>query len=86
MTEFLFFVVVLVVIWIARSAAMRARTTESLVTKLTSRVFNLEEELKQLRKLSPSERAEKQHAPMMSEAVVESPPVEIGRASCRERV
>ncbi|PYT23669.1 MAG: hypothetical protein DMG58_27585, partial [Acidobacteria bacterium] len=74
MTEFLFFVAVLVVIWIARSAAMRARNTESVVSKLTSRVFNVEEELKQLRRVIRSECPETQPAPVMSDAVVEPLP------------
>src|ERR1700730_7223287 len=75
MTELFLFVAVLVVIWIARSAARKARNTESVVAKLTSRVFNVEEELKQLRKVNPTERTEGQPAPAMSKIVVTPLPV-----------
>lgn len=77
MTELLLFIAVLVVIWIARSAVMKARRTESVVAKLTSRVFNVEEELKQLRKISRSERTEAQPAPVMSKVVAEPSPVAV---------
>jgi uncharacterized membrane protein len=75
MTELLFLVAVLVVIWIARSAAMKAQRTESLVAKLTSRVFNLEEELKQLRKAILGEGPKTQPAPSIKEHIAEPAPV-----------
>ena len=62
MTAFLFLVVVVLAIWIARSSS-RTRALESLISKLTSRVFHLEEDLKQLRKLTERERIEPQPAP-----------------------
>ncbi len=75
MTAFLLLVVVVLVIWIARSSS-RTRTLDSLITKLTSRVFLLEEELKQLRKLVERERAEPQPAPVVDKPVpAERPPV-----------
>ena len=68
MTTFLFLVVVGLAIWIARSSS-RTRTLESLIAKLTSRVFVLEEELKQLHKLVKRERAEPQPAPVVEKPV-----------------
>ena len=62
MTAFLFIVVVLLAIWIALNSS-RTRALESLLSKLTSRVFHLEEDLKQLRKLMERERPEPQPAP-----------------------
>src|SRR5579872_2859219 len=62
MTGFLFLVVVLLAIWIARSSS-RTRTLESLISKLTSRVFHLEEDLKQIHNLMERERTEPQPAP-----------------------
>lgn len=57
MTLILFFAVCLLAIWMARGSA-RASRLESLVARLTSRIFNLEEELKQLQTLIRSERPE----------------------------
>jgi len=75
MTAFLFLVVVLLAIWIARSSS-RTRTLESLISKLTSRVFQLEEDSKQLRKLMERERTEAQAAPAAKEPIEqEIPPV-----------
>jgi len=68
MTAFLFLVVVALAIWIARISS-RTRTLESLIAKLTSRVFVLEEELKQLHKLVKRERAEPQPAPVVEKPV-----------------
>jgi uncharacterized membrane protein len=48
MTVFLFLVVMALAIWVAR-AASRTRRNEFLIAQLTSRIFNLEEELKRLR-------------------------------------
>lgn len=48
MTAFLFLVVLLLVIWVARNAS-KLRKGQLLLAQLTSRVFNLEQELKQFR-------------------------------------
>ena len=74
MTEFLFLVVVGLAIWIARGAR-RTRNTESLLARLTSRVFYLEQELKQLRKVLPGEPAAAEPASPVKEPVVEKPAV-----------
>lgn len=90
MTEISLFVAVLAVIWIARNAAMKARRTESVVAKLTSRLFSVEEELKQLRAASRRERPEAQPAPVMVKAatvaasVVEPPPAAVVAAIIAE--
>ena len=72
MTAFLFIVVGVLAIWIARSSS-RTRTLESLISKLTSRVFHLEEDLKQLRKLTERERVEPQPAPAAKAVQPERP-------------
>jgi uncharacterized membrane protein len=77
MTELVLLIAVLVVTWMARRAAMKASHTESVVAKLTSRVFNVEEELKQLRKVNRSERPEAQPDPVISKVVVEPSPVAV---------
>jgi hypothetical protein len=64
MIVFLIIVVLLLVIWLARSAS-RASETESRLAELTSRVFHLEEDLKKLRTLTAEERP---HAPPLPEA------------------
>ncbi len=75
MTAFLFLVVVLLAIWIARSSS-RTRTLESLISKLTSRVFRLEEDLTQLRKVIERARTEVQPEPAAKEPIEqETPPV-----------
>ena len=53
MTGFLFLIVALLAIWIARNAS-RTRRNESLLSQLTSRVFHLEQELRNAR-ISPVE-------------------------------
>ena len=73
MTAFLFLVVVALAIWIARGSS-RTRTLESLISKLTSRVLQLEQELKQLHKLGEREGVEPQPAPVAEKPVpVEMP-------------
>jgi uncharacterized membrane protein len=64
MVVFLIIVVLLLVIWLARSAS-KASETESRLAELTSRVFHLEQDLKKLRTLIPEERP---HAPPLPEA------------------
>jgi uncharacterized membrane protein len=76
MTEFLFLIVFLLGVWLARSAS-KGRRTDSLVAQLTARVYSLEEELKQLRKLLPSLRAETQPEPPVRERVVQPPPMPV---------
>ena len=73
MTAFLFLVVVLLAIWIARSSS-RTRTLESLISKLTSRVFQLEEDSKQFRKVIERERIEPRPVPAAPEAAEQETP------------
>jgi uncharacterized membrane protein len=73
MTAFLCLVVVLLAIWIARSSS-RTRTLESLISKLTSRVFHLEEDLKQIRKLMEREHAEPHPTPAAQKPVEQEAP------------
>lgn len=52
MTVFLFLIIVLLIVWIARHAS-RLRRSESLVAQLTQRIFRLEQELHRLPRAEP---------------------------------
>lgn len=69
---------ILLVIWIARTSSKTGRL-EALVAKLTSRVFSLEQELKQLQKPALAEPAEAAPPPIKAPAKV--PAVEPPRAA-----
>jgi uncharacterized membrane protein len=68
MIAFLMIVVLLLVIWLARSSS-KASETESRLAELTSRVFHLEQDLEKLRTLTPEERLDARHAPTLREAL-----------------
>src|ERR1700685_4223260 len=77
MTAFLFLIVVLLAIWIARSAS-KIRKNESMQAQLTPRIFNLEQELKKVRApaseaVIPSAAALQPVPPVPAERVITQP-------------
>jgi uncharacterized membrane protein len=76
MTAFLFLVVVVLAIWIARTAS-KGRRNERTIAQLTARVFNLEQELKNFVRVPPP-AALPQPAPAVpvERLVPEPPPVQ----------
>ena len=67
MVEFLFLVVVVLVIWLAKTASKLGRT-ESLLATLTSRIYLVEQELKKLRAAGSAEDSNQQYAHAIDEA------------------
>jgi hypothetical protein len=80
-----FFVVVLLVIWIARTAS-KVRNNESLISQLTSRVYSLEQELRKTRvavleQPIPAKAAPQPAAPLPAERPTPTPVPEISAIS-----